>query len=217
MRTTLTKAPFCRDTSESRLWHPSGKAFAAIPALTGQEKTFHEPPVASPGFWKVWACLARCSCYGWYHCSCFEGSKRNPDLVGNAAIQCPWHFCLVDTPYEPCFCFENESIGKKKMPVLLFSGASLTSILLWITGSKIWPNLNYCYWERLEKYKYWAGEWAQWIREKNAIQTKRREKLLCGDGKRTGEGKRKLKLNGKMQYIGHPFKPVYILVVRSVP
>lgn len=118
---------------------------------------------------------------------------------------------------EPCFCFENESIGKKKMPVLLFSGASLTSILLWITGSKIWPNLNYCYWERLEKYKYWAGEWAQWIREKNAIQTKRREKLLCGDGKRTGEGKRKLKLNGKMQYIGHPFKPVYILVVRSVP
>ena len=31
------------------------------------------------------------------------------------------------------------------------------------------------------------------------------------------EEKEKLKSNGKMQYIGHPFKPVYILVVHSVP
>lgn len=35
--------------------------------------------------------------------------------------------------------------------------------------------------------------------------------------KEQGEGKRKLKSNGKMQYVGHPFKPVYILVVHSVP
>lgn len=35
--------------------------------------------------------------------------------------------------------------------------------------------------------------------------------------KEQGEGKRKLKSSGKMQYIGHPFKLVYILVVHSVP
>lgn len=35
--------------------------------------------------------------------------------------------------------------------------------------------------------------------------------------KELGEGKRKLKSNGKMQYIGHLFKQVYILVVRFAP
>jgi len=30
--------------------------------------------------------------------------------------------------------------------------------------------------------------------------------------KEHGDGKRKLKSNGKMQYVGHPFKPVYILL-----
>lgn len=97
-------ARFCGDASRSGLWHPTGKAFAASPALQASEQLFYEPPVASLGFPRVWKGLGRRSLWGgWYHCSCFASSRRNPSLVGNAAIWRPWHFCLVDMTREPFF------------------------------------------------------------------------------------------------------------------
>lgn len=89
----------CRPRSQSsdlqrhlRVWvvTPGRERVFSPSSPAGQWAAFYEPLMASPGFQRVWKCLRRSLCCDCCHCICFASSRRNPNLVANAALQCAW-------------------------------------------------------------------------------------------------------------------------------
>lgn len=98
-----------------RVWivTPGRKRFFSLPVLQASKQLFMSH------WWHLQAFRGFGSAWGEGVCAVtavtvFASSRRNPNLVANAALQCLWHFCLVDVLYEPSFFNLGESYWQEK-------------------------------------------------------------------------------------------------------